>query len=506
MYGISFNYLAPRTQSDPNRMDVACFVGLARRRTDVDIPADLREWWERNGWYARVGDKGLDLPVPVESWPEFMALFATTRVASGPDASVECYLANAVRNFFAQGGRRCYVVCMGDPLPIQSTVAQRMAALGELLFRDPDLWVGLADWASWQESYLPSLANGEEARDDWHGVEHLLGLPDVAILSMPDLPDLLGAGAVAWVALQPTPTVEVFVECAPATLAPPERQWSLGSAPRCDESGYAAWARVLAALTRFVRERAREVQIVASLPLPQEDVRRDFAERVTNTLFAAGSGAASAFVQVGYPWLRATVASRVPGGIDPPEGVIAGMLAAQALTRGAAFTIAGRFATGVVDLEPKPAQSWIGEGALAERVSMFVQTVRGVQLFSDVTTSAGLVYRPASVNRLMAQVVRSARNYGISATFEPLSMATWRALERSLAAFLNSLYNAGALRGRSADDAYRVRCDRSTMTQNDIDQGRLIATVSFQPSLPVERIVVDLAVDEAGAMVAGVVL
>ena len=506
MYGISFNQAVPRSPSDPNRMDVACFVGLVRRRTNPAIPAHLREWWERNGWYARMADNGLDLPVPLESWQEFAALFATTRAAVGSDASVECYLANVVRQFFAQGGRRCYVVCMGDPLPVRSTTAQKIPVLGQLLFGDYQLWNGLAGWDSWQDSYFPSFSTGTETRNDWHGVDHLLGLPDVAMLSFPDLSDLLGADAAVWVPLLAPATTEIFAECAPTTVAPAEQTWSLGSAPRCDEDAYAAWVRVVGALTRFVREAARELQLVASLPLPQEDVRRDFTDRVLGSLLAQDAGAASAFVQVVYPWLRATPVSRVPGGIDPPEGFLVGMLAVQALARGAAFTIAGKFPAGAVDLEPKPPQAWMGDGTLSERVSLFVQTVRGVQLFSDVTTSTDVVYRPASVNRLMAQVVRSARNYGVSATFEPLSAATWRALERSLAAFLNSLYSTGALRGRSADDAYTVRCDRSTMTQNDIDQGRLVAAVSFQPSLPVERIQIDLAVDESGAMLTGAVL
>jgi phage tail sheath protein FI len=61
-----------------------------------------------------------------------------------------------------------------------------------------------------------------------------------------------------------------------------------------------------------------------------------------------------------------------------------------------------------------------------------------------------------------------------------------------------ALYQDGALRGASAAEAFQVRCDRSTMSQNDIDNGRLIAELQFQAAVPIEHVTVQLALDASG--------
>ncbi len=63
---------------------------------------------------------------------------------------------------------------------------------------------------------------------------------------------------------------------------------------------------------------------------------------------------------------------------------------------------------------------------------------------------------------------------------------------------MTRLWIANAFDGGTIKDAFSVRCDRSTMTQNDLDNGRLVAEVSFAAAAKVERIRVTLAF-EAGA-------
>ena len=46
-----------------------------------------------------------------------------------------------------------------------------------------------------------------------------------------------------------------------------------------------------------------------------------------------------------------------------------------------------------------------------------------------------------------------------------------------------------ALLGTTADEAYFVRCDRTTMTQNDLDNGRMICLVGVAPSRPAEFVI-----------------
>ncbi len=74
----------------------------------------------------------------------------------------------------------------------------------------------------------------------------------------------------------------------------------------------------------------------------------------------------------------------------------------------------------------------------------------------------------------------------------------WGRVREGLQRLLAGLFQYGALRGATAAEAFHVRCDRSTMSQNDLDAGRVIVTVQFQAALPIERITVVLGLHEGG--------
>jgi phage tail sheath protein FI len=69
----------------------------------------------------------------------------------------------------------------------------------------------------------------------------------------------------------------------------------------------------------------------------------------------------------------------------------------------------------------------------------------------------------------------------------------WRTIERRLGDLLTRFYRAGALLGDNPSAGFTVRCDRTTMTQNDLDNGRVLARVEFAPAHPVGRITVVLS-------------
>jgi uncharacterized protein len=102
------------------------------------------------------------------------------------------------------------------------------------------------------------------------------------------------------------------------------------------------------------------------------------------------------------------------------------------------------------------------------------------------------------VSRLVEIVLRAVRRVGESMVFDTNGPALWTALRSAMEALLTDYWREGGLRGETSADAFDVRCDRSTMTQNDIDNGRLIAEVTLAPAAAIERITVVLAL-EAGA-------
>jgi phage tail sheath protein FI len=74
--------------------------------------------------------------------------------------------------------------------------------------------------------------------------------------------------------------------------------------------------------------------------------------------------------------------------------------------------------------------------------------------------------------------------------FEPNGEALWTRVRRQLEALLLVEYKKARLTGRKPDQAFFVRCDRSTMTQNDIDNGRLIALVGVALLRPAEFVII----------------
>ena len=72
------------------------------------------------------------------------------------------------------------------------------------------------------------------------------------------------------------------------------------------------------------------------------------------------------------------------------------------------------------------------------------------------------------------------------AVFEPNGEELWARLRHTVADLLTAEWQKGSLVGTKPDHAFFVRCDRATMTQDDIDAGRVILLVGFAPAKPAE--------------------
>ena len=79
-----------------------------------------------------------------------------------------------------------------------------------------------------------------------------------------------------------------------------------------------------------------------------------------------------------------------------------------------------------------------------------------------------------NVRRLFIFVEQSIYQGTQWVVFEPNSDPTWARVVRTITAFLVDVWRSGARMGTTQDQAFFVRCDRTTITQDDIDNGRLI--------------------------------
>ncbi len=527
MDGLTFTAATP-TDTDPSRMDIACFVGFVARRPvrprasaedDASflrrLPPWLLGWLDRRGW--RPGQTGRsasdlvdlrDVPVPIDTWDAFDSLFAWNERPLDPSGRrCDTAMGAAVRRFFARGGRKCYVVRIGDPWMALASISERTA-------READ--------------FLPMLpAPSPVDRETWRGVGHLLGLPDVSLLSLPDSPDFFSTPPSTLPRHVEHVPIERFVECAERTE--PQEAGALRHIPPpgCDASGFRRWGLFIENVGSFLSRHAREVQFVAALPLPIDEravVGLTAPERILRDARAAQLDAArrvhSRFVQLAYPWIRTTESSLLLGDLEAPDAALTGMLAGNALKRATWTSLIRTTIDGVLALEPVPDRALLHRpfsppafgGAAAsdydfmERVTVITPSPRGFRLASDVTTAGGRqhgldadeLYRPANVHRLLAAILRAARRIGEEAAFDNNGELLWRKLRDGLENFLAAIWADGALAGASAAEAYDVRCDRSTMTQTDLDAGRVIVRISFTAAVPIVHITVVLAMDEGG--------
>jgi uncharacterized protein len=78
------------------------------------------------------------------------------------------------------------------------------------------------------------------------------------------------------------------------------------------------------------------------------------------------------------------------------------------------------------------------------------------------------------------------------AVFEPNDEPLWSQIRLNLGAFMHSLFRQGAFQGASPRDAYFVKCDKETTTQNDIDRGIVNIVVGFAPLKPAEFVIIKI--------------
>jgi phage tail sheath protein FI len=76
--------------------------------------------------------------------------------------------------------------------------------------------------------------------------------------------------------------------------------------------------------------------------------------------------------------------------------------------------------------------------------------------------------------------------------FEPNDEPLWAQIRLNIGAFMQSLFRQGAFQGATPQEAYFVKCDATTTTQNDIDRGIVNIIVGFAPLKPAEFVIIKL--------------
>ena len=114
---------------------------------------------------------------------------------------------------------------------------------------------------------------------------------------------------------------------------------------------------------------------------------------------------------------------------------------------------------------------------------------RGNRVWGARVVTSDSAWKYINVRRLFIYVEESIDEGTQWVVFEPNDEPLWARVRQSVTNFLTSVWRTGALEGTKADQAFFVRCDRSTMTQDDIDNGRLICVIGIAPVKPAEFVI-----------------
>jgi hypothetical protein len=190
-----------------------------------------------------------------------------------------------------------------------------------------------------------------------------------------------------------------------------------------------------------------------------------------------------------YPWIRILdpVTQRE---LDvPPSGFVAGIYARNDIERAVYKAPANEVVIGALGLESlinKAQQDVLNpEGINCFR---FFEG-RGYRLWGARTISSDPEWKYVNLRRYFIYLERSIDRGTQWAVFEPNGERLWANVRRTIEDFLLNEFMMGALLGTKPEQAYFVKCDRSTMTQNDLDNGRLVCLIGVAALRPAEFVI-----------------
>jgi phage tail sheath protein FI len=197
-----------------------------------------------------------------------------------------------------------------------------------------------------------------------------------------------------------------------------------------------------------------------------------------------------------YPWVEIVDPTKRPDpGAPPatlalpPSGFAAGIFARSDIERGVHKAPANEVVRGITRFMTNVTydrQSVLNpEGINALR---FFEG-RSNRVWGARTMSSDPEWKYVNVRRLFIYLEHSIDRSTQWAVFEPNNERLWASIRQTIEDFLLATWTTGAFMGTKPEEAFFVRCDRTTMTQNDLDNGRLICLIGVAPTYPAEFVI-----------------
>lgn len=443
---------------------------------DINAVADKHRWVRIADVAVRRSGNGLQVfptvvptlpPTRCDDWSDFVL-----QLGSIPAIDDGTLLARSVRAYFANGGRRCHVAAIRRPR-----------------FDDADgMKAAIAD--------LVGVAGASAAEAT--GLERLLRIFEVAIVDTPDLYARSVDPALRSLDLPPPDTAACFRRCDDVLgvrLGLSASGAHEAAGPLFDDDAVLDAQKAM--LLRCAPERWRVLLLLAA-PVALDpstgvfrgpDAIRSTTWRMQLDQVVDDLGAScSAFY---HPWALTQERIGAPIVELPPTGLAAGIIARRDIARGPHIAPANERLVGVVGLSP-PVDDEINAAIYETPLNM--NSLRalpglGVQLWGARTLSADRWLRYLPVRRCLSAIERRVLAALRPLVFEPITPTLWFQITQAVLGVLVPIFDAGALRGETAEQAFYVRCDDTNNPPETIAAGHVLCEVGVAIAAPAEFIV-----------------
>ena len=190
-----------------------------------------------------------------------------------------------------------------------------------------------------------------------------------------------------------------------------------------------------------------------------------------------------------YPWVEVLDPVTDQEIILPPSGFVAGIYARNDVENGVHKAPANEIVRGALGFETnvnRAQQDVLNpEGINCLR---FLEG-RGNRVWGARTVSSDPEWKYVNLRRYFAYLERSIDRGTQWVVFENNGETLWANVRRTISDFLFNEWKQDRLLGEKPESAFFVKCDRTTMTQNDLDNGRLVCLIGVAPLRPAEFVI-----------------
>ncbi|AFO55288.1 phage tail sheath family protein [Natrinema sp. J7-2] len=197
----------------------------------------------------------------------------------------------------------------------------------------------------------------------------------------------------------------------------------------------------------------------------------------------------SSYAAYYYPWIETKDPFTNRKKLVPPGGHITGIFARSDAEHGVHKAPANEVVRGILGVQHNITKG--EQDILNPKGVNCIRSFqgRGIRLWGARTTSSDPSWKYVNVRRLFLYIEQSIDEGTQWAVFEPNDEDLWARVRQSAENFLTTVWRDGGLQGSTADEAFYVKCGEETMTQDDIDNGRLIVEIGVAPVKPAEFVV-----------------